>query len=257
MDKKISLLLMEKDPAACKKMISEIAKNEDVLALAGITNNPNRAMQYVFEAHPDAVILGTGGENDDGTEFLKILKAADIARPPFVLALTESAADGDTAKEYGADFIMCKTADGDTAREAAELLRITAPVIAERRAKDGYAEEKHGDDMAERRLQRRISGELDKLGISSKAIGYRYLVDAISIIMKKPVPHVCNEVSKKYGKTGNSVERAMQNAINRAWLSTDKAELAANYTAKIKSAKGMPTITEFIFYYAQKLNNEF
>ena len=144
MDKKITLLLMEKDPAACKKMINEIAKNEDVLALAGITNNPNRAMQYVFEAHPDAVILGTGGENDDGTEFLKILKAADIARPPFVLALTESTADGDTAKEYGADFIMCKTADGDTAREAAELLRITAPVIAERRAKDGYAEEKQG-----------------------------------------------------------------------------------------------------------------
>ena len=111
--------------------------------------------------------------------------------------------------------------------------------------------------MNERRIQRRISNELDKLGISSKSIGYRYLIDAIAIIMKQPVQHVCNVVSKKYGKTGNSVERAMQNAINRAWASTDEEELKANYTAKIKSSKGIPTITEFIFYYAKKLNNEF
>ena len=49
----------------------------------------------------------------------------------------------------------------------------------------------------------------------------------------------------------------MQNAINRAWKNVDPEDLLANYTARIKSSKGIPTITEFIFYYAQKLNNEF
>ena len=49
----------------------------------------------------------------------------------------------------------------------------------------------------------------------------------------------------------------MQNAINRTWAGADKDELLSHYTAKIKSRKGVPTITEFIYFYAQKLNNEF
>lgn len=259
MSEKLTLLLIESDPANCKEMIGEIAKNADNFTLAGVTNNPTRAMQYVFDARPDAIIVGIGEKEDnDIVDFLKKLKTADIARPPFVLAVADDSAPGGKAvKECGADFIMKKSTCTNVAEDAISFLKITAPIISARKAKEGYGEERPTDEMAERRVQRRISNELDKIGISSKSIGYRYLIDAISIIMKQPVQHVCNVVSQKYGKTGNSVERAMQNAINRAWNSTSEEELKANYTARIKSAKGIPTITEFIFYYAKKLNNEF
>lgn len=260
MSDKLTLLLIESDPANCKDMIAEIAKNSDNFTLAGVTNNPTRAMQYVFDARPDAIIVGIGDKDDgDIIDFLKKLKTADIARPPFVLTIADdSSANGNRAiKECGTDFIMKKSACNNVAEDAIGFLKITASIIATRKTKDGYGAEQPADDMAERRIQRRISNELDKIGISSKSIGYRYLIDAIAIIMKQPVQHVCNVVSKKYGKTGNSVERAMQNAINRAWNSTSEEELKANYTARIKSAKGIPTITEFIFYYAKKLNNEF
>ena len=86
------------------------------------------------------------------------------------------------------------------------------------------------------------------------ATAFEYVV---GVIMEKPVQHVCSVIGKRHGKTENSVERAMQNAINRTWAGADKDELLAHYTAKIKSRKGVPTITEFIYFYAQKLNNEF
>ena len=52
-------------------------------------------------------------------------------------------------------------------------------------------------------------------------------------------------------------ERAMQNAIHRAWKKADIEDLLKHYTAKVNSEKGCPTITEFICYYANKLKYEF
>ena len=74
--------------------------------------------------------------------------------------------------------------------------------------------------------------------------------------MDKPTQKLSTIIGDKYQKTEASVERAMQNAINRAWKQTDIDELSRYYTARIHSDKGVPTITDFIYYYAAKLNNE-
>ena len=158
------------------------------------------------------------------------------------------------AREYGADYIINKTPEKCVPAEIIDFFEVTKPVIKARSPKNT---EESSSDLMLRRKSRRISAELDKLGMSSKSIGYRYLIEAIGVIMEKPVQHVCSIIGKRHGKTENSVERAMQNAINRTWAGADKDELLAHYTAKIKSRKGVPTITEFIYFYAQKLNNEF
>ena len=92
MDEKLTILLVEDDPQACKDIIMEIGKNADVFSLVGVTNNSNRALQYVWDAQPDAIILDLelheGG--GDGLDFLKKLKNADVARPPFVLVTTNN-----------------------------------------------------------------------------------------------------------------------------------------------------------------------
>ena len=48
----------------------------------------------------------------------------------------------------------------------------------------------------------------------------------------------------------------MQNAINRAWRTFPVEELEAHYTAKTHSCRGVPTIMEFVFYYAGLLKTE-
>ena len=48
----------------------------------------------------------------------------------------------------------------------------------------------------------------------------------------------------------------MQNSINRAWSNQNPEELCKHYTAVINYERGVPTLTEFIYYYAAKLKNE-
>lgn len=60
----------------------------------------------------------------------------------------------------------------------------------------------------------------------------------------------------KLQKSTASVERAMQNAINRAWSNGNPEDLARNYTAVINYERGVPTLTEFIYHYASKFKNE-
>lgn len=49
----------------------------------------------------------------------------------------------------------------------------------------------------------------------------------------------------------------MQNAIAKTWRTAPIDDLLKFYTAKINSEKGVPTITEFVYYYANKLKNEY
>ena len=108
-----------------------------------------------------------------------------------------------------------------------------------------------------KRIEQRIITELNYIGISPKAVGYQYLIDTIQIVINNPVPNLSTLIGNKYKKTESSVERAMQNAINRAWKQTDIDELIYHYTARIHSEKGVPTTTEFVYYYATKLNSEY
>lgn len=259
MDEKITLLLVEDDPLACGKMAAALTSAANNFAIVGVTNSSTRAMQCIREFSPDVVVLGIrAGERSDGLNFLNELKGADLPLP-YILVIADSRDENAyrLARQSGADFIMNSDAEDFSAQSVAEFLKVARAVICARRSADAKEEHASAEEIEEKRIQRRISSELDKLGISSKCIGYRYLIEAIGIIMDQPVQHVCRMIGMQHGKTENSVERAMQNAINRAWTSTDSEELAANYTARIKSSKGIPTITEFIYHYAHKLNNEF
>ena len=93
------------------------------------------------------------------------------------------------------------------------------------------------------------------VGISPLAVGRDYLRDAIEMICHKKQTYISSAIAKKYQKTDASVERAMQNAINSAWRKTDIDTLERSYTAPIFSEKGVPTLTEFIYYYADKVKS--
>ena len=48
----------------------------------------------------------------------------------------------------------------------------------------------------------------------------------------------------------------MQNAILYAWRISPIEDLATYYTAKINYETGVPTPTEFIYYYVSKIKKE-
>ena len=253
----LDILIIEDDVTACRELSLYIEKI-DTLKLIGVTDNADEGLEIVKNTLPDVVILdmellrGTG----NGISFLSKLKELQLSKCPYILITTNNSSNLTyvSARQLGADFIMSKYKSDYSAQNVIEFIRMIQHTLLTRQYSTSIRlpEENHSEKNSPLYL-RRIYRELDMIGISPKNIGYSYLADAILLIMKNPSANVYRELAQNYKKSDASVERAMQNAINRAWRVSDIEELLTHYTAKIHSEKGVPTTLEFVYYYANKV----
>lgn len=253
----LTILLVEDDKFACDEIETYIDQLDDV-SLVGITDDSNTALEMVRYHVPDAIILDlelhVGGGN--GLFFLSKLHDMGLEKMPYVLITTQNTSNVtlEAARQLGADFIITKYEKDYSAQKPVELLRMMRNAIRRHSTPDAAPTISPAEQ--DRKLTIRIHHELDAVGISPKAIGYEYLTEAIIIATKKASPNLARQIAVKHGKTQASVERAMQNAINRAWSNSNPEDLARNYTAIINYERGVPTLTEFIYHYAGKFRNE-
>jgi DNA-binding NarL/FixJ family response regulator len=260
MNKELNIMIIEDDTAACKHF-TEYADITEGISIVAITNNSFRALEQVKECIPDAVILDLelNQGKGNGLLFLQELKEMSLPYKPFILVTTNNSSSitYDYARQLGADFIMSKHQSDYSEKNAIDFLKMMKDIIQNniQRKQPDY-EENESANQREKRLIRLINKELDLIGISPKAIGYKYLTNAILLVINGHTNNLCTTIAQQFSKTDSSVERAMQNAINSAWRSNDIDQLLQYYTARINSEKGVPTLTEFIYYYANKIKNE-
>ena len=256
-NKILNILIIEDDVAACRELGQYIDKI-DTMKLIGGTGDSDKGIEMVKNMLPDVVILdielhhGSG----NGLLFLAKLNTLQLSMRPYVLITTNNSSNVtyDFARQLGADFIMSKHKADYSAQYVIEFIRMIQHTLLTRQP--SKTENLTEEDLFEKNLPlytRRVYRELDWVGISPKNIGYKYLADAVLLILKNPSANVYRELAENYKKSDASVERAMQNAINRAWRFSDIEELLTHYTAKIRSEKGVPTTLEFVYYYANKI----
>lgn len=261
MDKKLTILLVEDEISVCNEFIKEIDMLEGI-TLIGITNSSEEAIRIVRDSLPDAIILDLELNKGQGNGLLMLrdLKNLPLEVIPYILITTNntSAVTYDSARQLGADFIMSKHQNNYSIKSTLDFLMMMKPIIQSRLpATSSVHATTEPSEIRKKRILTRIKAELNNVGISPKAVGYTYLVDAIALVINKPVQNLCTIISKNYHKTESSVERAMQNAIQKAWRTSDIEDLLKYYTARISSDKGVPTLTEFIYYYANKIRDEY
>lgn len=261
MTEKLEILLVEDDTEACKEFVTHIDETEN-MTLIGVTNNADKALEYIKSYLPDVIILDlelhTG--SGSGLNVLADMKNFPLCKTPYILITTNNTSPitYHSARELGADYIMSKHQENYSVKNVIDFLQILSPSILNRRKLVAPADNiLETPKYNQKRVLRRISLELDNVGINPKSVGYQYLIDAIEITMNERTQNISKIIAERHNKTEVSVIRAMQNAIDRAWKTTNIDDLLRYYTATINSAKGVPTITEFICFYANKLNNEY
>lgn len=258
MQDNLRILIVEDDSIICHKF-QKLIENNSNLVLTGITNNSQKAVALIQDTLPNAVILDlelhAGGGN--GIELLQQVKELSLPVIPFFLITTHntSVITYEMARTLGADFIMHKHEDGYSEKKVIDFLNIMSNIIL-KNTKTNLTPTETPSQKA-KRLISHIHAQLNLIGVSPKLKGYCYLTDAILLVYHGETYHVCAKIGTKYNKTESSVERAMQNAINKAWCSTDIDTLLKYYDGKINSEKGVPTVTEFIHYYANILNSKY
>ncbi|MDE6832897.1 MAG: sporulation initiation factor Spo0A C-terminal domain-containing protein [Ruminococcus sp.] len=96
------------------------------------------------------------------------------------------------------------------------------------------------------------------LGFPTNLVGYQYLVDAITMVVKNPDyagsfnTVVYPEIARKKGKTVTSIERAIRNMIEATYQRHERGffDKLFGYTVK------KPTNSEFITFCAEKIRAE-
>lgn len=259
MNRELNIMLIEDDPLACRRF-SEYVETSNEVSIINITNNSFCALEQIENYLPDAIILelelnhGKG----NGLQFLQGLNKLALPFKPYILVTTNNSSTitYNFARQLGADFFMSKHQDGYSEKGAIDFLKMLKDIIQNNieSQQPKYAPTESASQR-EKRLIRLISIELDFVGINPKVIGYKYLTDTILLIINGQRSNLCTIIGQKYLKTDTSVERAMQNAINSAWRSNNIDELLKHYTARISSERGVPTLTEFVYYYANKIKN--
>jgi DNA-binding NarL/FixJ family response regulator len=255
MSSRIDIIVVEDDEATCAEYESKAAKYDDIF-LIGTTNSTKTALSLVQEYSPTAIILDLELHNGygNGISFLTKLSELEIDQKPYVLVSTNniSPSTHNIVRNLGADFVITKNQQDYSVDMVlgflTSILSSGAPI-----SKKSAELETNQDIKAN--FKNKITTELDLIGISPKVIGRQYLSDAIELVADKRIHNISSILAQKYGKSDASIERAMETAINRTWRSTDIETLEKYYTAYIKPEKGVPTVTEFIYYYAQKIKN--
>lgn len=108
------------------------------------------------------------------------------------------------------------------------------------------------------RISERINRELDLIGISSHLIGRKYIHDSIIYILEENEnkENVFLHLAKKYKKGNSTIGRSIQTAIEHAWRKSSIEDLQKYYTAVVNYNTGVPTPTELIYYYVEKIKKE-
>lgn len=98
----------------------------------------------------------------------------------------------------------------------------------------------------------KIEAALLDIGVPPSLLGFRYLCDAIEIVVADPsykrnvTSKLYPEVGQRNGSTGWRVERAARHAIEVAFSRSDPETLAMYFGNFVNPEKGKPTVSEFI-----------
>ena len=258
----MKLILIEDEKKEQEKFKMLADKTSEV-TFVKITNSTVEGLKCLKETDIDGIILdlelnsGTG----NGFEFLEKLKTIKLNKYPKIVVTTNVYSDSvyDYLHKNKVDFIFYKKQENYNVENVINTLLLlnnyTNTVSTD--SKETVEEEKV---KQEKIIAEKVNYELDLIGIATHLQGRKYLFDAITYLLSKEGEDSQISINQyllsKHKRPTSTINRAMQNAITRAWRVTAIEDLQQYYTAHINYNTGIPTPVEFIYYYVDKIKKE-
>lgn len=254
----MKLILIEDEKKEQDKFKKLAEKMNDV-TFVKITNSTEEGIKCLKENDIDGVILdlelnsGTG----NGFEFLEKLKITKLSRIPKIVVTTNVYSDSvyDYLHQNKVDFIFYKKQENYNVENVINTLLLLNNYT--NTASTDIKEIEEEKAKQEKLIAEKVNYELDLIGIASHLQGRKYLFDAITYLLSEEGENSQVSINQyllsKHKRPTSTINRAMQNAIVRAWRVTAIEDLEKLYTAHINYNTGVPTPVEFIYYYVDKI----
>lgn len=258
--KPMTLILIEDSIEECNAF-KKYAKSRKDIYFVGITDSDIEALEILKEYKPEGIILdlelNKGRGNTTGFNFLNNVKKMNLKTMPKIIVTTNVYSESvyDYLHENGVDLVLYKKQVNYSVQNVINTLLVL------RNIGTNVIKEPNNIELLEERndiISKKINKELDLIGVGTHLQGRKYLYDAIYYILQEDEEKnsritVIQYLVKKYKRSNSTISRAMQNAILHAWRISSIEDLTLQYTAKINYETGIPTPTEFIYYYADKI----
>lgn len=257
-EKPMSILLIEDNEDEVKE-IHEYTETREDIKIVETTNSSYDGLKHVKMHMPEGIILDLELHNGKGSgiHFLEELQKIELDFKPLIIVTTNVASDiiYSHIRNLGSDFIFYKKQKDYKPELIINLLVSLRKSLNKDSKGNGKTTETPID--YEKRIKDKINTELDLIGISNHLKGRKYLFDAIFYLIQSKENDditVFNYLANLYKIGNSSISRAMQTSINHAWKISSIEDLLTHYKAKVNYGTGVPTPTEFIYYYRDKIS---
>lgn len=255
----MTVLLIEDDEFECQRFKTYVETIDNV-KLVGITNSSDEGIELYKSFLPEAIVLDIELHKGQGSgiKFIEKLKENMLAFRPIIVVTTNAVSSilYDKLHEDGADLIFYKKQVDYSPKLIVSSVLSLRKTLHKFNTSDRNLEKVQESPIEyETKISNKINTELDLIGISSHLKGRKYIHDAIMYLIKENNSDetVFNYLAKMHKKSASSISRVMQTAINYAWRNSAPEDLEMYYLAKVNYNTGVPSPTELVYYYKDKI----
>ena len=259
-NKILSVLLIEDDKNECINFEKYIKTRNDVKLIA-TTDSDIEGLELIKKQLPDAIILdielNNGSGNSNSFNLIEELQKIKFNKKPKIIVNTVVSSNTiyDYLRDKGVDLIFYKRQQNYSVENVINTLLLLSGYNEDKSLTENIVVENTKDNKE--KISSIINDELNLIGIGLHLQGRKYLHDAIFYLITNSdggeKVSAVQYLTNKYKRSGSTISRDMQNAILHAWRVSSLEDLETYYTAKINYETGIPTPTEFIYYYADKI----
>ena len=262
-DKPIRILIIEDDELECERYKKFEETNSNV-KIIGITNSSNEGLKLFNAYTPDATIVDIELHKGQGSglDFIENIRNSEDKFKPIIVVTTNAFSTilYNKLHDDGVDLVFYKKQlDYSPKLVVSTLFSLRKSLYKYNNERLFLEQNEETLEKRNNRISNKIETELDFIGISSHLKGRQYIYYAIMYLInqndEEDKESVFTYLSNKYKRSSSSISRVMQTAINYAWRNSSQEDIEIHYATIVNYHTGVPSSTEFIYYYAKKIKN--
>jgi len=237
------------------ELVKDYIDSQEDFELVGTAFNGLDVVEMVAKTEPDVVVLDIIMPHLDGIGVLEKLSTMSISKRPKIIMLTAFGQENITQKvlELGADYYVLKPFN----------LEVLGNRIRQLASSSGGAPvPRPAPVYKDRNVDNEVTAIIHEIGIPAHIKGYRYLREAILMVINKVellggiTKELYPSIARNHQTTPSRVERAIRHAIEVAWSRGNIEVINGLFGHTVNRERGKPTNSEFIAMVADKLRME-